>query len=63
MACQHREDVCQHCLEKVHTTKDVPKKPKFPSEPHKKYELLVGSTWLAIGFFGTFWFLKTVTNI
>jgi len=67
MSCQHREDVCQHCLEKVQTTKDVPKKPKFsdfyqPSEQQKKYELLIlGSGALAIGF-ATFWFLKTATN-
>jgi len=67
MSCQHAEDVCENCLEKVQTTEDFPKRPKFsdfyqPSETQKKYELFVlVSTAVSIGF-GAFWFLKTITK-
>ena len=35
MSCQHREDVCQHCLEKVQTTTDPPQQKKEDSQPKK----------------------------
>jgi len=79
MSCQHAEDVCQHCLEKVHiTTEDSPPKlsPKEKEHSHagktltpqeKRNRILFHSSLLAgfgaIGFFCTKLYSKISAHI
>jgi len=50
MSCQHREDVCQHCLEKVlTTTEDSPRKDSLPFGSKLLLTPIVSSFILASG--------------
>jgi len=68
MSCKHAEEVCQDCLEKVHTTKeDAPPKRSPPEKTmtpgqKRKYILLDSALLAAFGaaaYFNTKLFLKT----
>ena len=65
MSCQHAEDVCQHCVEKVHTTTEdaqPPKKRKTTTKKtmtprEKRISILVESSILAV--VGSIWYIST----
>jgi len=57
MSCQHREDVCQNCLEKVQTTtEDSPPKNTLPPGA-KRLLMPVISSFLAAS--GVLWIINT----
>jgi len=58
MACQHREDVCQNCLEKVQTTTEKEDSPheKTMTPRQKRISILVDSSILAAA--GALWYLN-----
>jgi len=75
MPCKHAEDVCQDCLEKVHTTtEDAPPTKRSPTEKEKtmtprekrNYFLFESAILAALGagaYLNTKFFLKTSVEL